>query len=78
MIVLTNMMLQSTGKGIWATIVASSRQGFFFIPIVIILSSLFGITGLEISQTIADVCAFLLSLPVALYYMNKLKKGKHL
>ena len=77
-IVLTNMMLQSTGKGIWATIVASSRQGFFFIPIVIILSSLFGITGLEISQTIADVCAFLLSLPVALYYMNKLKKGKHL
>lgn len=77
-IVLTNMMLQSTGKGIWATIVASSRQGFFFIPIVIILSSLFGITGLEISQTIADMCAFLLSLPVALYYMNKLKKGKHL
>ena len=77
-IVLTNMMLQSTGKGIWATIVASSRQGFFFIPIVIILSNLFGITGLEISQTIADMCAFLLSLPVALYYMNKLKKGKHL
>lgn len=77
-IVLTNMMLQSTGKGIWATIVASSRQGFFFIPIVIILSKLFGLTGLEISQTIADVCAFLLSLPVALYYMNKLKKGKHL
>ena len=77
-IVLTNMMLQSTGKGIWATIVASSRQGFFFIPIVIILSNLFGITGLEISQTIADMCAFLLSLSVALYYMNKLKKGKHL
>ena len=74
-IVLTNMMLQSTGKGIWATIVASSRQGFFFIPIVIILSELFGLTGLEISQTIADVCAFLLSLPVALYYMNQFKKG---
>lgn len=77
-IVLTNMMLQSTGKGIWATIVASSRQGFFFIPIVIVLSHFFGLTGLEISQTIADVCAFLLSLPVALYYMNKLKKGKYL
>lgn len=74
-IVLTNMMLQSTGKGIWATIVASSRQGFFFIPIVIILSEIYGLTGLEISQTIADVCAFLLSFPVALYYMNKLKKG---
>lgn len=77
-IVLTNMMLQSTGKGIWATIVASSRQGFFFIPIVIILSGIFGLKGLEVSQTIADMCAFLLSLPVALYYMNKLKKGKHL
>ena len=74
-IVLTNMMLQSTGKGIWATIVASARQGFFFIPIVIVLSYFFGLQGLEISQTIADVCAFLLSLPVALYYMNQFKKG---
>lgn len=77
-IVLTNMMLQSTGKGIWATIVASSRQGFFFIPIVIILSNLYGLAGLEISQTIADICAFLLSFPVGLYYMNKLKKGRKL
>lgn len=74
-IVLTNMMLQSTGKGIWATIVASVRQGFFFIPIVIVLSHFFGLTGLKISQTIADICAFSLSLPVALYYMNQLKKG---
>ena len=77
-IVLTNMMLQSTGKGIWATVVASARQGFFFIPVVIVLSSLFGLKGLEISQTIADICAFILSFPVALYYMNKLKKGNHL
>jgi Na+-driven multidrug efflux pump len=74
-IVLTNMMLQSTGKGIWATIVASARQGFFFIPTVIIMSSLFGLKGLEISQTIADICAFLLAFPVALYYMNRFKKG---
>lgn len=74
-IVLTNMMLQSTGKGIWATVVASARQGFFFIPIVIVMSKLFGLTGLEISQTIADIFAFSLSLPVALYYMNQFKKG---
>lgn len=74
-IVLTNMMLQSTGKGIWATIVASARQGFFFIPIAVIMSFIFGLKGLEISQTIADVCAFILALPVALYYMNQFKKG---
>ena len=74
-IVLTNMMLQSTGKGIWATIVASARQGFFFIPIVIVMSKMFGLIGLEISQTIADVFAFILALPVALYYMNQFKKG---
>lgn len=74
-IVLTNMMLQSTGKGIWATIVASARQGFFFIPIVIVMSHFFGLKGLEISQTIADICAFSISLPVALYYMNQFKKG---
>lgn len=73
-IVLTNMMLQSTGKGIWATVVASARQGFFFIPIVIIMSKLYGLTGLQISQTIADIFAFLLAFPVALYYMNRFKK----
>lgn len=74
-IVLTNMMLQSTGKGIWATLVASARQGFFFIPLIIVLPMLFGITGLEITQTISDIFAFILALPVAIYYMKKFKQG---
>ncbi len=75
LIVFTNMMLQATGKGIWASIVASARQGFFFIPAVIILSMFFDLKGLEVSQTIADIGAFILALPVALYYMNQFKKG---
>ncbi len=74
-IVFTNMMLQATGKGLWATIVASARQGFFFIPAVVVMSFLFGLGGLLFSQTIADVLAFILALPVALYYMNQFKKG---
>ena len=72
-IVMTNMMLQSTGKGFKASIASSSRSGIFFIPLILILPRIFGLTGVEISQACADVLSFLLAMPLA---MNEMKAWK--
>ena len=64
-IVISNMMLQSIGKGIKASIMASSRNGIFFIPMILILPMILGLTGVEMAQSCADVCAFALAIPLA-------------
>ncbi len=63
--VVSNMMLQSIGKGFKASVTASARNGFCFIPLIIILPMFFGLTGVEITQAIADVLACLVSFPIA-------------
>ncbi|MBQ6021014.1 MAG: MATE family efflux transporter [Clostridia bacterium] len=70
-IVMTNMMLQSIGKGVKASVLASARSGMFFIPAILILPIFFGLLGVEISQTAADVCAFALSVPLAVSELRK-------
>lgn len=63
-IVLCNMMLQTIRKPIPATILAASRQGMFFIPLVWVLPLFFGLPGVEITPAIADVCSALLAVPL--------------
>ena len=71
-IVITNMMLQSTGKGVKASIASSARNGIFFIPMILILPRLFGLFGVEISQACADVLSFLLAIPFAASELKKM------
>ncbi|MCR5022718.1 MAG: MATE family efflux transporter, partial [Lachnospiraceae bacterium] len=42
-VVISNMMLQSTGKGVKASITSSSRNGLLFIPLILVLPNLFGL-----------------------------------
>ena len=75
-IVMTNMMLQSIGKGVKASITSSARNGLFFIPMIIILPKLFGLTGVEAAQSVADAMTLVLSVPFAvseLKYMEKMQ-----
>lgn len=74
MIVMANMMLQSIGKGVKASITASARNGIFFIPAILLLPLFFGLTGVEISQTCADVCTFVMSVPFAITELKKMKE----
>jgi Na+-driven multidrug efflux pump len=70
-VVLTNMMLQSTGNPAKAAFMAISRQGLFLLPFVCIFTKMFGLHGLIISQPLADLCAFLLSIPLGLSEVKK-------
>ena len=74
LIILTNMMLQSMGKGVKASITASARSGLFFIPLIMILPVCFGITGVEITQTCADVLTLSITLPFLVTELRNLKE----
>ena len=71
-ITVCNMMLQSTGKGIKASITSSARNGIFFIPLILILPGVFGLRGVELTQPVADVLTVALTLPFALSELNKM------
>lgn len=58
---------QAVGKAIPALLLTLSRQGFFFIPLVLILPNFYGETGVWISFPIADV----LSTIITGYFLNR-------
>lgn len=72
-IVMTNMMLQSIGAGVKASIASSARNGIFFIPILLLFSAMFGLTGVESAQAAADVCSLALSIPLGYSEIKKMK-----
>jgi Na+-driven multidrug efflux pump len=72
-IVISNMMLQSIGKGVKASITASARNGFCFIPLILILPQFLGILGVEMAQACADVLSLFIALPMALTELRKWK-----
>lgn len=71
-VVPTNMMLQTIGRTVPATLVAVSRQGLFLIPAVLILPHVLGITGILMAQSVADVATLLLSIPVQCKVLKEL------
>ncbi len=70
--ILTNMMLQATGKGIKSSITSSARNGIFFIPLILVLPRVFGLRGVEMTQAIADLLTFLLCVPIARSELKKM------
>ena len=72
-IVMSNMMLQSIGKGVKASITASARNGICFLPMILLLPRFFGITGVEIAQPCADVLSTLIAVPFAYSELRKFK-----
>ena len=73
--VMTNMLLQSIGEGLKASVTSAARSGIFFIPLILILPRLFGLFGVEITQACADALTTLLVLPMAVFELRKMRMG---
>lgn len=71
--VCANMMFQSIGKNGVATILSMLRSGICLIPTLLILSSLLGLTGIEIAQPVSDVLTFVISVPFVVNFLRTLK-----
>lgn len=75
----SNMMLQTIGKPVKASISAAARTGLFFVPAILILPQFFGLLGVQMSQAVADLCSFVLCVPLAgttLLEMKRLEKER--
>lgn len=59
-----NMLCQSIGKARQASFLASTRSGLFYIPVMIIASRIAGLTGIQMSQIIADFLAVCVTIPI--------------
>lgn len=72
--VCVNTTLQSLGKSVRATILSCCRQGIFFIPLILLLPKLIGLTGIEFTQAMSDFLTFLVSVPFGIWFFKGLKK----
>lgn len=75
----SNMMLQTIGKPVKASISAAARTGLFFVPAILTLPQFFGLLGVQMSQAVADLCSFVLCVPLAgttLLEMKRLEKER--
>lgn len=70
----TNMLFQNIRMPIRSTLLSISRQGLFFIPAILILPRFFGLQGVIMTQPIADLCTFFLSIPFAIWISRKLRE----
>ena len=73
-IVISNMLLQTTGKMWRASILGFARQGIILIPIVWILPPIIGIWGIQIAQPLADLITFLMSVPMTMSVIKKMNE----
>lgn len=66
-----NMLYQSIRKAWTASLLSLLRNGLTFIPVLLITTSLWGLTGIQISQPIADCLTGLISIPFLIYFFKK-------
>ena len=74
-VAMSNMLFQTTGKAVRATILAIARQGMVFIPCVLLLPRVIdpAIWGVYLAQPIADVITFLTAVPMAVHILKRFR-----
>ena len=66
-----NQLAQCLGFKLAATVLASCRQGIFFLPAIYALPALFGSSGVLASQAVADGLTFAVSVPFLIWFYRK-------
>ncbi|MDO4805307.1 MAG: MATE family efflux transporter [Lachnospiraceae bacterium] len=68
----TEMLYQSTGHRLGATMLSALRSGILFIPAILILSHLRGIAGIQEAQPLAVALSFPITILFAITFFRKL------
>lgn len=74
-IMVANMTFQSVGKAGRAFFLACCQNGLFYIPLILLMNKLMGVTGIELAQPIAYIMAAITSVPFLLAFTKQLKSG---
>lgn len=70
----TEMLFQSTGKRLGASFLSALRNGLLFIPLLLFLSHLRGISGIQEAQPLSIVLSLPVTIPFAVIFFRKLPK----
>ena len=73
-IIINNMLLQTVGENLRASVLALARQGLFFVPLILLLPIAMGFNGVAAAQPLADVCSFLLAIPLSTGFLRKMRR----
>jgi Na+-driven multidrug efflux pump len=66
-----NFSFQAMGKALASLLLTLSRQGFVFLPVLLIGNKLLGLDGAVYAQSVADIASIIISLFMFLYIMKK-------
>ncbi len=77
-IVLSNMTFQSVGRKKTASVLSMLRSGIYFIPLILIFSTIFGKLGIQIAQPMSDILSFITALPIIIFFLRRLPQDKEL
>ena len=75
-VAVVNMLCAGLGNGGGALLLATSRQGSCFLPILYPMAILLGAFGIASVQAVADVLTLALAIPLAIYMTGKIKKAQ--
>ncbi len=71
-----NMVYQSIQKAWIAYFLSLLRSGLIFIPVLLLTTSIWKLTGIQISQPIADLITGLVSIPFIIWFIKKTPNDK--
>lgn len=74
--IVTEMLLQSTGRKLTATLLSGCRSGFIFIPVLLILAKFRGLAGIQEAQMWAFILSVLPTMVVARLFWKKIPMEK--
>lgn len=73
---LTNFCLQTTGRMIRATLLGLARLGIILAPTVLVMAHFFGLTGIELSQSVSDTITTLIAIPMLIQFYQEIRSAQ--
>ena len=72
---MTEMTLQSTGHRFQASIMSSLRSGLLFIPLLVLLAAIRGLSGIQEAQPLSYVLTLIPSLYMMVWFFRRLPQN---
>ena len=73
-VIVSNMLMQSTGRALFASLLAVSRQGLFFVPLIFLLPGLWGLRGILLAPAAADALTFLFAVILTFLVVRRYRR----
>jgi len=69
----SSMLFQSTGEKFLAVFIATVQSGLIYVPLLLILPKMIGLTGIEMAQPLAYLGAFIIAVPLVVAFFRNME-----